>query len=149
MTAGLIPDAGLTWPGSEGLKWHDKALCTQVGGDLFYPRKGESTEEAKAVCRSCEARVPCLAYALRARDGEGIYGGFTERVRLKVGRRHAAGESLEDIIAADDAAFYARTEALTEKARQRDREIRAANQAATAAAASNPQSRKAVALCVT
>ena len=139
MTAGLLPDAGLIWPGTDALKWQDKALCAEVGGDIFYPRKGEACEEAKALCRSCEARVPCLAYALQARDDEGIFGGFTERVRLRVAREHAAGKSLEDIIAEDDAAFYARTEALAEKARQRDREIRAANQGAAAAAAQSPQ----------
>ena len=141
MTAGLIPDAGLTWPGSEGLKWHDKALCTQVGGDIFYPRKGDACEEAKALCRSCEARVPCLAYALQSRDGEGIFGGFTERARLKVARRYAAGESLEDIIAEDDAKFYARIEALEAGVRERDSRIRKANQVAVAAlAAQSPQS---------
>ena len=111
MTAGNLPGPGLTGPGSEGLNWQEKALCTEVGGDLFYPELGELGSDAKTVCRRCEARVACLDYALQARDRDGIFGGFTERQRLKVARDHAAGMPLEDIIAEDDAAFYARIEA--------------------------------------
>ena len=91
--------------------WKEDAACRGMDTDLFYPELGELGSDAKTVCRRCEARVACLDYALQARDRDGIFGGFTERQRLKVARDHAAGMSLEDIIAGDDAAFYARIEA--------------------------------------
>jgi WhiB family transcriptional regulator, redox-sensing transcriptional regulator len=97
-------------------EWTEKALCAQVGGDVFYPEQGELVERAKAVCRACEVRVPCLAYALEISDRDGIFGGFTERIRLKIAREHRAGRPLEDIIAEDDAAFYARIERSAELA---------------------------------
>ena len=90
--------------------WLDTAVCAYVGGDLFFPDLDVLADDAKAVCRSCEVRVECLAYALRNGDREGVFGGFTERPRRKIAREHAAGRSLEDIIAADDAKFYARLE---------------------------------------
>lgn len=91
--------------------WADRALCAQVGGDVFFPELGESIDQAKAVCRVCEVRAECLEYALRAGDRDGIFGGFTERVRRRVAREYQAGRPLEDIIAEDDEAFYARIEA--------------------------------------
>jgi hypothetical protein len=92
------------------LDWLDKAVCAQVGGDAFYVEVGEDTEKAKAVCRGCEVRLPCLAYSLEIGDREGIFGGFSERVRRGIARQHKAGVPLEDIIAEDDARFYARLE---------------------------------------
>jgi len=90
--------------------WTDKALCAEVSGDFFYPEKGESIAAAKAVCRSCEVRLPCLRYSIEIADWNGIYGGFTERVRQRIARQVRAGKPLEDIIAEDDAAFYVRIE---------------------------------------
>jgi WhiB family redox-sensing transcriptional regulator len=134
---------------SKTLEWLDKAVCVQVGGDLFFPEKGEYTDQAKAMCRSCEARVSCLAWALKSGERAGIFGGFTERPRLAITRQHRAGKSLEDIIAEDDAAFYARTEALgTAKDRRlaaERRRRRARNERAAAASPPVPQSREAAA----
>ena len=92
--------------------WSDRAACVEVGVDPFYPEPGEAMDRAKAVCRTCEVRVECLAFALSVGDWEGIWGGFTERVRRRIAREHNAGRSLEDIIAADDARHYARIETL-------------------------------------
>lgn len=98
-------------------KWTELAVCTEVGTELFYPEKEEgglSAEPAKALCRSCDARLRCLEDAL-TRPGElGIWGGFSERIRIRVAREHEAGKPLEDIIADDDARYYARIEARAE-----------------------------------
>ena len=95
--------------------WLDLALCAEIGGDQWYPEKeedGGTAEPAKAMCRRCESRLPCLEDALQRPGEEGVWGGFSERVRRRIiAVRHAAGESLEDIIAEDDAAHYARMEA--------------------------------------
>ena len=90
--------------------WFDKAVCTSVGGELFFPELGVLPDDAKAICRSCEVRVECLAFAVENSTPEGVFGGFTERPRRKIARELAVGRSLEDIIAEDDAKFYARLE---------------------------------------
>jgi len=90
--------------------WTDRALCAEISGDFFYPEKGDGVAAARAVCRSCEVRLPCLEYSIEIADWNGIYGGFTERARQRIARQVRAGKPLEDIIAEDDAEYYARLE---------------------------------------
>ena len=68
--------------------WQDQALCAEVDPDLHFPEKGGSTREAKRVCRSCEVRAECLAYALEHEDTGrfGIWGGTSERERRALRR---------------------------------------------------------------
>lgn len=44
--------------------WEVNALCSQTDPEQFYPEKGGSTREAKAVCLRCEVRMECLEWAL-------------------------------------------------------------------------------------
>lgn len=67
-------------------EWRDGALCAQVDADIFFPEKGGSTREAKWVCRMCDVRVECLAYALENDERFGIWGGKSERERRKLKR---------------------------------------------------------------
>ena len=67
--------------GPEERRWQEQANCLGVDPDLFFPERGASTKEAKAVCRGCEVRVECLEYALSHRSTSGIWGGRTERAR--------------------------------------------------------------------
>lgn len=61
------------------------ALCVEVDtGDLFYPEKGSSTRDAKAICRRCEAVDDCLDYALEHKLynwWDGVWGGTSPRER--------------------------------------------------------------------
>ena len=50
--------------GPEERRWQEQANCLGVDPDLFFPERGASTKEAKAVCRGCEVRAECLEYAL-------------------------------------------------------------------------------------
>jgi WhiB family redox-sensing transcriptional regulator len=53
---------------------------------LFFPPsqaerkedKDAREERAKAICRTCPVREPCLEYALRIREAHGIWGGLNE-----------------------------------------------------------------------
>jgi WhiB family redox-sensing transcriptional regulator len=67
--------------------WRDQALCAETDPDEFFPEKGGSTRQAKAVCACCPVRRPCLEFALENDERSGIYGGMTgrERGRLKRG----------------------------------------------------------------
>ena len=68
------------------LSWQDAAACASADPDAFFPEQGGSTRLAKAVCRACPVRRPCLEYALASNEQFGIYGGLTERERRRFGR---------------------------------------------------------------
>ena len=70
-------------------RWQEEANCLGVDPDLFFPERGASTREAKAVCRGCEVRVDCLEYALAHGEKFGIWGGLSERERRRVRRQRA------------------------------------------------------------
>ena len=69
--------------------WQDHANCLGVDPDLFFPERGASTREAKAVCRSCEVQGDCLEYALANGEKFGIWGGMSERERRRIRRQRA------------------------------------------------------------
>lgn len=69
--------------------WQDRAACQGVDPDLFFPERGESTEEAKEVCRGCTVRSECLELALQNGEKFGIWGGLSERERRRVRRQRA------------------------------------------------------------
>jgi WhiB family redox-sensing transcriptional regulator len=65
-----------------------RALCANTPGltdEAFFPERGESTREAKAICRQCPVRDQCLEYGL----GEhfGIWGGTSGRERQRIRRQ--------------------------------------------------------------
>ena len=123
----------------EALEWQDAALCAQVDGDEWFPEKGESVLQAKRICRDCPVRVECLRYALDHDELYGVWGGLSPEDRKAVRADRVEGAGAEDIIAEDDAKFYARAEAQAEKERKYHRDRAAANRAAVAS--SNPQPR--------
>ena len=46
-------------------------------------------EEAKQVCRRCDVREQCLAWALEAGQDHGVWGGLSEDERRALKRRNA------------------------------------------------------------
>jgi WhiB family transcriptional regulator, redox-sensing transcriptional regulator len=85
----LRPDPGLGEDGDDGKRWQERANCLGVDPDLFFPERGASTREAKAVCKGCEVRGECLEYALAHGEKFGIWGGLSERERRRVRRQRA------------------------------------------------------------
>lgn len=70
------------------VSWMRRALCANTPGltdEAFFPERGESTREAKAVCAQCPVREACLEYGLGERFG--IWGGMSERQRQRVRRQ--------------------------------------------------------------
>jgi WhiB family redox-sensing transcriptional regulator len=68
------------------MSWADQALCAETWPDAFFPEKGDSTREAKAVCCRCDVRTQCLAYALEHSAPEdvgwwGVWGGLSAQER--------------------------------------------------------------------
>ena len=71
-------------------QWREQALCAQADtGDVFFPEKGSSTADAKAICRRCPVTTDCLEYALANDERFGVWGGLSERERRRlVGEAH-------------------------------------------------------------
>lgn len=78
------------WP-----EWVADARCAQTDPELFFPEKGGSSKEAKAICARCTVAAECLDYALayESRGSEvgvptsyptGIYGGLSARERRAI-----------------------------------------------------------------
>lgn len=72
--------------GDGPLAWQQDALCAQTDPEAFFPEKGGSTREAKAVCQACQVRAECLEYALANDERFGIWGGLSERERRRMRR---------------------------------------------------------------
>lgn len=75
--------------------WRDEALCAQVGGEIFFPEPGESTEPARSVCRDCPVVNDCREYAITRFIKHGIWGGTSGRQReqIRARRRREAREA--------------------------------------------------------
>ncbi|MDT7616675.1 MAG: WhiB family transcriptional regulator, redox-sensing transcriptional regulator [Actinomycetota bacterium] len=69
------------------LSWRTHAACAGLDPEVFYPVSDEVAEEAKAICRECPVREPCLEYALTNRERDGVWGGATERERRRMIRQ--------------------------------------------------------------
>src|SRR5262249_34397663 len=68
--------------------WQDEGDCRRwVGVIDFFPRRGESAREAKAICASCPVRAQCRDFALREKITHGVWGGMTELERRQVRRQ--------------------------------------------------------------
>jgi len=66
---------------SGDLDWQDHGLCKQSDPEAFFPEKGGSTKQAKAVCKRCPITDECLRWALDNRERYGIWGGKSEYER--------------------------------------------------------------------
>ena len=72
--------------------WVERALCSQVDPELFYPLdndKGGASRQAKKVCTDCPVATACLEYALENNEQYGVWGGMSERERRNLRRRMA------------------------------------------------------------
>jgi WhiB family redox-sensing transcriptional regulator len=72
--------------------WRDDALCVRYVGQVdFFPARGESVQEAKAVCAACPVRAECLDYAMRSDIHCGVWGGLSELERRQLRRARKRG----------------------------------------------------------
>lgn len=68
--------------------WQDDAACLEIGDYLFFPEKGKSYDEARKICKRCDVREQCLAYALAtepyAESRQGMFGGLSPDERREL-----------------------------------------------------------------
>ena len=67
--------------------WVDVAACKGLDPAIFYPPTDEDADQAKAICAECPVQQPCLEHAIELREKNGVWGGATERERLRIIRR--------------------------------------------------------------
>lgn len=75
--------------------WRANSSCRDTDPDLFFPvgTTGPALEQiaaAKAVCDTCEAKEPCLEFALTTNQDSGVWGGTSEEERRKLRRAWVA-----------------------------------------------------------
>jgi hypothetical protein len=56
--------------------WQTSAPCASADPDAWYPEFGEKANDAKAICRSCPYKTPCLLEALQRGERYGVWGGL-------------------------------------------------------------------------
>ncbi|GAA2891711.1 WhiB family transcriptional regulator [Streptosporangium fragile] len=63
--------------------WAARGACRTSDPELFFPLMPSAEHEARAkeVCAGCPVIKDCRAYALRAGEPEGIWGGLTVEER--------------------------------------------------------------------
>ena len=70
--------------------WHKRALCAQIGGDLWFPEVDSpqtDTAQAKKICAICPVREPCRIAGMD--EEHGIWGGLGTKMRRKMRRQQA------------------------------------------------------------
>jgi len=75
--------------GLEEDNWEEYALCAEADPELFFPKRGKSSNPAKLICEACTVRSQCLEDALTRKENFGIRGGLTEHERRKLKKRTA------------------------------------------------------------
>lgn len=73
--------------------WREHGACRGVDPNIFFPERGESCVEAKAICAGCPVRGECLDYALDLGEKFGIWGGTSERERRRMRPTRRAGRA--------------------------------------------------------
>jgi WhiB family redox-sensing transcriptional regulator len=68
--------------------------------DLFFAESPQDVECAKDLCRSCPARMACLAGALERREPWGVWGGELFLRGEIVPRKRPRGRPRKDEVAA-------------------------------------------------
>jgi hypothetical protein len=82
--------------------WRTRGACRSVDPETFFPAPNEPSEGAVALCGTCAVQGACLAWALQAGDGHGVWGGTTPRERRAMliawrERVQSDGSSVDDV----------------------------------------------------
>ena len=80
---------------TENPDWRTDALCAEVGGTIFFPKKGASANPARSICNRCAVVSECLTDALKDDRQVGIRGGLTEAERKRILREVAGQQTMK------------------------------------------------------
>ncbi len=71
--------------------------CTE-DPELFFAESPQDVEQAKAMCRGCQARLACLAGALERREPWGVWGGELLMNGAIVPHKRPRGRPRKDVV---------------------------------------------------
>jgi len=78
------------FPLESELAWQRDAACRGLAHEesqaIFFPSRGDSIEEARAICGRCPVTGECLAFALE-NNCIGVWAGTSDRQRRMLRRR--------------------------------------------------------------
>lgn len=85
-------EAFTRWMRSTRPDWMSSAACRGHVVATFYPARGESTEQARAICSTCPVIDDCLTWSLDQPDDIGVAAGMSGRQRrqLRAARKRGA-----------------------------------------------------------
>jgi WhiB family redox-sensing transcriptional regulator len=77
-------------------RYYSKALCLEMGIDLFFPELGQSnrSKKAKIICKECPVQLECLSYAMDNKIEDGVWGGSTPKQRIKWRQKKMSAEDI-------------------------------------------------------
>jgi WhiB family redox-sensing transcriptional regulator len=77
-----------TQPGPPPFADDPRRGCANTNPDVFFPEQGDTAtlRQAQACCRNCPFQAACLKWALTAPERFGVWGGLSEKQRLKLHR---------------------------------------------------------------
>lgn len=83
-----VNDWGLR-PGSGNRPWVERAACRGMDTKIFFPGRGESNNEALAICKGCPVKKKCLDWRMEnctvgSGFDYGIWGGTTGKGRARL-----------------------------------------------------------------
>ena len=64
--------------------WMARAACHGSDINVFFPTSGITAANAKAACEGCPVRAECLQYAIDNEIHHGVWGGLSERQRMRL-----------------------------------------------------------------
>lgn len=65
-------------------EWAQRSACLGADPDLFFVEKGQTFAEGRKVCATCPVVAECLDAAVQRREGDGLWGGASERERRRL-----------------------------------------------------------------
>jgi WhiB family redox-sensing transcriptional regulator len=69
--------------------WMGQARCRDMDPAVFFPNDWIGVQAAQRVCDGCTVTRQCLSYALAHRITDGVWGGTSERQRVRILRSHS------------------------------------------------------------
>lgn len=55
--------------------WQKRAKCRGMNPEIFFPKRGDSLEPAKAICATCPVQGPCRMQSIEFNEYNGVWGG--------------------------------------------------------------------------
>ena len=82
------------------LDWRAAGACLTADPDLFFPLSAvgvaaQQADRARRICAGCQVLSPCLEFAMKHAEVDGIWGGTTQPERVRARRADQSPQRAE------------------------------------------------------